>query len=213
MITRQAIEQQLQAFDTTRPDIWLSYGWWSWLREIYKSGLQAWFFLTHEEKIKKLAERHKSKPQPFRAALNRIMERHAEKLGLPLVVSSAPPPDSLPEGISQRQLIALADFIPIMQQVFLGGPEVAKSLEPRPKQILRTFRAFAANRAGRKAEDKYEVALRLYLDGQKSMHTICQRIEPTYTSKLPSERLLARQRMRSAIKRRLIKRLRKERAN
>lgn len=207
MVTRQDLEQQLQPLDPRRPEVWLSEGWWAWQREQYDSGGRAWFFLTLEKQIKTLARKYKSRPRHFLAALNRTMARRAKRLRWPWV-NIVSPSDSLPAAtFSQQQRNALADVVPTLKQAFLGGPDGVKSLEPRPKQILGLFRAFAAKPAGRRRIETYDAALKMFVDGQHNYHFICLKTNQGYSSMTTAQQVRVRNRTRSGIMRRLSKQL------
>jgi hypothetical protein len=113
-----------------------------------------------ESRIQGLALKYRGQPQAFEREVIRLVRRHARKLKLQDVGADSNQV-TLPHDLSQIQLRAIVDLVPVFRRMMAG-----RQVKQEPKKVLAGFRRLGASRPGPVPSETTCKILSLYRNGR-----------------------------------------------
>jgi hypothetical protein len=113
-----------------------------------------------ESRIQGLALKYRGRPQAFEREVIRLVRRCARKMRLQ-DVDPVSNPMTLPHDLSQNQLRAIVDLVPVFRRMMAG-----RQVKQEPKKVLASFHRLGASRPGPVPSETTCKILSLYRNGR-----------------------------------------------
>jgi hypothetical protein len=178
-------------------------------------------FFQLQRKIQPSARKHLHNPKSFVRRLNvchasllkrdpiyrqnfQVFNYYAQRLGLDFEVrresdGAASSSSDVLEEMSPRRFQAANEFLLLMKRMLSSAPLAEQMAELDPKKLVKNFRTLTADRPGRK--HRHMTAVELFERGDKSIHSICRKVDPNYAHKTLADQKRYRRSVQAAIDR------------